>query len=180
MEQCLRVSPSLRQRPGDRAPSSHTGFSRSLLPSSTASSFLKVTVYLSTADIHIGPRLAFGKESKDRPDTAPPTSAASRTRLSRGRAHSALTDLLPSNAKTSAVKCKRGTPEWLLARGLYPYFWKTSLIFIMSAEFLFISTFAAFMKQRLSLLSKLALSRRVLTSSFFKEKKCIRISLTFD
>lgn len=84
MEQCLRVSPSLRQRTGDRAPSSHTGFSRSLLPSSTASSFLKVTVYLSTADIHIGPRLAFGKESKDRPDTAPPTSAASRTRLSRG------------------------------------------------------------------------------------------------
>ena len=60
--------------------------------------------------------------------------------------------MLPSffNTKTNAIKCKLFTPEFSLARGLYPYFWKNSLIFMISIEFFFISTFVAFMKPMLS------------------------------
>lgn len=74
------------------------------------------------------------------------------------------------NTKTNAIKCKLFTPEFFLARGLYPYFWKNSLIFMISTEFFLISTFAAFMKPMHFLLSKLALSRRVRTSSFWEKK----------
>ena len=56
--------------------------------------------------------------------------------------------------------------EFFLAHGIYPYFWKNSFIFMISIEFFSNSIFVAFMKPMLSWLSKLALSRKILTSSF--------------